>query len=97
MIMRECGFSVKVKVKCHSHPKIRNKYSPLILVYHDLTFKLTLPIFNISYMLTYLTKVRSYQPTFAGFARGDPQEHLKSGHRCIPAIETKDEFIKISV
>ncbi len=32
-----------------------------------------------------------------GFARGDPQESLESGHRCFPAIETEDKFVEVSL
>jgi len=32
-----------------------------------------------------------------GLARSDPQERLKSGHRCSPAVEAKDEIVKVDV
>src|SRR3990172_5256950 len=31
------------------------------------------------------------------FIRSNPQERLESGHRCFPAVEEKDEFVKVGL
>jgi len=31
------------------------------------------------------------------FTHSDPQERLESGHRCFPAVEAKDEFVKVGL